>query len=437
MTPALIKPDRDIAEPRSEVRGDSIDAWLAVLVRLLDISTTRRDAIRDEIEAHLRERVRDLMITGTPEHDAVRAAISELGEVADLARRFSHASKSRTRRTIMNAAVLAFGALSVASATVFLGGPQPAPRVAIFNAQPPAAAAYEATILDDRATEVHFEGMSLDEVLRLLAAQSDLDLLVDARSLEAQGILMEQEVPLGLNHARPVSQVLALVSQQFEHPFAWRVHDQILEIATPETFDRREVVLASFDVQSVLDRICEDTGDADEATARLESLVIDYIEPNAWDSNGGDLASLRIVGGKMFVKAPSRFHPPIEWIIAQLEENAHRQTARSGSRGVISTNPFASAPAVADPSADPLIAQPATPAPRPESAPTTPALPGGGGAATPAIPGASGAPSALPPEPSTGAGIGGGSSSASWAAPSTAGGTSPGSTGSASGNPRR
>jgi len=219
-------------------------------------------------------------------------------------------------------------------------------------------------VLDDHAIAASFDGEALDDVFKYLAAETGLDLIVDHRALEDRDIALDTEVTLSLASKRPVAQVLELLSHEFENPFAWRVHDQILEIATPEAFDRREIVLASFDVQNVLDRIYEDTGDADEATARLESLVIDYIEPNAWGSNGGDLASLRIVGGKMFVKAPSRFHQPIEWIIAQLEENAHRQAARTGSGGVASTNPFAVAPAVADPSADPLIAQPATPAPR-------------------------------------------------------------------------
>lgn len=418
-----------------ESHGDSIDMWLAVLVRLLDISSSKRDAIRDEIEAHLRERVRDLLIAGTPERDAIRRAISELGEVADLARRFSHASKLRTRRTIMNAAVLAVGGVSVAMAAIFLNGPQPNSHVAIF--QPPSAVADESSILADRASEANFNANALGDVFKFLASQSGLDLVVDRRAMENRGLSLEEPISLELANPRPVSQILELVAHQFETPFAWRVHDQILEISMPEEFDRREIVLASFDVQAVLDRICEDTGDVDVATSRLESLVIDYVEPEAWTSVGGDLANLRIVGGRMFVKAPSRFHQPIEWMLSQLEESAATRTARH--------DPFADGGALAGQApaswrlyTDTLggSAPPRAIAGPPHGATTQPGMPDSG-VTTPAPP-AAGAPrwpvspvSDPVPSGSTGGGAVGGASPAPTG-PSVESGGSSGSSGGAS-----
>ncbi len=307
--------------------NDSIDSWLTVLVRLLDVSSNQRDAIRDEIEAHLRERVRDLMITGRSETDSIRTAISELGEVADLARRFSHASKSRTRRTIMNAAVLAFGAISVATATVFMGGPQPTHSgIAIYQSTP-ADKADATSTLDDKTAKVNFEGKSLEDVLRFLAASADLDLVIDRNALDQTGVHLDEQVKLTLSKPQPISQILKLVSEHGEMPFAWRVTGGMLEVSTSDVFDRREIVLASFDVSDVLDLIWQTTDDMDEATGRLESLMTEYVEPDAWNANGGDLATMQIVGGKMFVKAPARFHEPIQWILGQLEENAADQAA--------------------------------------------------------------------------------------------------------------
>lgn len=310
-----------------ESQTDSIDTWLAVLTRFLDVSAAQRDAIRDEIDAHLRERVRDLMITGRSEPEAINTAISELGEVADLARRFSHASKSRTRRTIMNAAVLAFGAISVATATVFIGGPQPTrSNVAIYESTPPAKANPNSA-LDDKTAKVDFKADSLENVLRFLAASAGLDLVLDTHALAEQGVELDEEINLTLTKPQPVSQILKLVSEHSRQPFAWRVNGAMLEVATSSVFDRREIVLASFDVRNVLDLIWQTTNDGDAAAARLESLMMEYVEPDAWYSNGGNLGTLSIVGGKMFVKAPSRFHQPIQWILAQLEENAIDQAS--------------------------------------------------------------------------------------------------------------
>jgi len=328
MSTALIERDPPAA-PAADEAPDSIDTWLAVLMRLLHVSSSQREAIRDEIETHLRERVRDLMIGGAAEHDAIRTAISELGEVADLARRFSHASKLRIRRTIMNIAVLGVGAVSIATATImFNGQQQPPSRLAVFESQPAGTEGRAPAVLDDKTVPAAFAGHELGLVLQYLAEAAGVDLVIDHRALDAVGVSLEEKITLNLRNPRPVAQVLDLVAAGLEHPFAWRAADGMLEVSTGDVFDRREIVLASFDVQNVLDLIWATSGDDESATERLESLIIEYVEPSAWQVNGGDLANVSVVGGKMFVKSPSRFHEPIQWILSQLEESAAAAAAR-------------------------------------------------------------------------------------------------------------
>jgi len=377
MSNALIERDPLAADDSP----DSIDAWLAVLVRLLHVAPCQREAIRDEIETHLRERVRDLMIAGSVEHDAIRTAISELGEVADLANRFSHVSKLRIRRTIMNIAVLGVGAMSIAMATImFNGSPQPASRLSVF--QPPSAAstAAAATALNDQAVPASFNGHELGEVLQFLAQTADLDVIIDRRALDEARIALNEPITLNLSAPRPLPQVLDLLAAQLDQPFAWRAADGILEVSTTDVFDRREIVLASFDVQNVLDLIWATSGDDQSATERLETLIIEYVEPNAWQANGGDLANVSVVGGKMFVKAPKRFHEPIQWILGQLEESAAVQASRSPRaesalryRGSMFSGASTPAPPAAEPGAMPVSALPTArrPARDPLSKPAT------------------------------------------------------------------
>ncbi|MCR9077305.1 MAG: permease prefix domain 1-containing protein, partial [bacterium] len=84
---------------------DAIESWLDVLVSMLNLPSSQRDQVRDELEDHLRSRVDDLLIMGKPEPEAIQAAIHELGETAELAKLISTASRTRTpfRRFAMNA----------------------------------------------------------------------------------------------------------------------------------------------------------------------------------------------------------------------------------------------------------------------------------------------------------------------------------------------
>ncbi|MEM9560883.1 MAG: permease prefix domain 1-containing protein, partial [Planctomycetota bacterium] len=122
MTRAADTTERQRAHASPSSR-DAIADWLDVLERMLALPQGARRAIRAELEDHLRSRVDDLTITGLSEPEAVRAAVSELGETAALARRFKDAGRNRTRRLWMHA--LAFtlvgGALTLGTLTLGQG----------------------------------------------------------------------------------------------------------------------------------------------------------------------------------------------------------------------------------------------------------------------------------------------------------------------------
>ena len=97
---------------------DSISTWLDVLTAMLVMPDTQRLQVRDELEDHLRSRVDDLLIMGKSEPEAIRIAVAELGETAELAKLITHAhTKSNPRRKIMNAALI-----TVALAGMSFGG---------------------------------------------------------------------------------------------------------------------------------------------------------------------------------------------------------------------------------------------------------------------------------------------------------------------------
>jgi len=104
---------RPSSQPTPSTR-DPIDAWLDVFIRLLGASRGEAQTIRDELEDHLRSRVDDLTIIGVAEPDAIRRAISELGETADLAVRFRRSRRDQQRSWIMLGVTCSAAAAAIA-----------------------------------------------------------------------------------------------------------------------------------------------------------------------------------------------------------------------------------------------------------------------------------------------------------------------------------
>jgi len=119
---------------------DTIGNWLDVLERMLALPASRKRAIRAELEDHLRSRVDDLTITGMSEPEAVRAAVSELGETAELAERFRQAASVKRRRYLMHAAVLGLAGGAVALGTMAVTGGTGAPSMVAAGGAVAAAA---------------------------------------------------------------------------------------------------------------------------------------------------------------------------------------------------------------------------------------------------------------------------------------------------------
>lgn len=104
-------------------RRDAADAWLDRVTAMLRVPASEREAIRAELNEHLRERIRDLMLSGSTEGTATSQAISELGDAAMLARRYQEAIEPSSRRSLMHVgiATAATAALVFSGAALFQG----------------------------------------------------------------------------------------------------------------------------------------------------------------------------------------------------------------------------------------------------------------------------------------------------------------------------
>ncbi|MHC5005028.1 MAG: permease prefix domain 1-containing protein, partial [Planctomycetota bacterium] len=301
-------------------RDDPVESWLGVFVRLLQVPEGDRQSIACEIEGHVRERVRDLLIDGLDEEKAVRQAIEELGETAELARRFQSANRFARRRLGMNFAVIAVGAGLVGLGVVAL---QPDDGTAVPAAlfAPNSQEEVDLPGLDHRV-EVRFDEAPLGEVVEFVA--QELDRTVHVHWCELAEIDVDRHETTLTLAARQLSmrRLMDLVLESIDDPYgelAWSMDEELVELGTQSLFDERDIALVSYDVSGIgwdMERRFDIP--YDEAVGEVTAVLQELVSPDTWESMGGRLAKIHVVGGKMFIQAPRRMHREVVWILGQL-----------------------------------------------------------------------------------------------------------------------
>ncbi|MCC6677864.1 MAG: hypothetical protein IT436_12020 [Phycisphaerales bacterium] len=319
-------PELRLAPAKGEAPRDSICSWLDVLVKLLRLPEAERAAVREELEAHLSERVRDLMVTGLSEVEASGRAIAELGDMAGLAQRFNRAARPVARRRLMNLGMLAVAGAGLIAGVAALTGPrEDRVAVAVFAPEVTKEAAQAAGGKFDvppdaswaRFYEAAGQGLGLPVVVNWgqLAA------------IAGSGALGPNERATVTGSGLTLPEALAMVNEGLasaDDGIDYRVHDGRLEIATVAYFDRRETVLATYDLAGIVEARLHDADPTarqvvtQQVSEQVAILIRDLVHPNLWRDNGGDRASLAVFGTKLFVTAPKRMHPKIRWVLSEL-----------------------------------------------------------------------------------------------------------------------
>jgi hypothetical protein len=141
--------------------------------------------------------------------------------------------------------------------------------------------------------------------------------------LDQQGIKPDAPIGVPLSNVS-IETALAIANERLgggDKQIACRVTGDALEVSTLHHFDKREITLRAYDVGSVLTAF-EPVRQPAEVAQELQTLVRGVIDPEQWRENGGDLAQMYMVGTKLFVTAPARFHPTVEWILGQLQSGS-------------------------------------------------------------------------------------------------------------------
>src|SRR5438105_340379 len=180
------------------------ELYLSLLSRFLRLKPAQRDEIADELRDHLEARLEELAARGLSRGEAIRAALDEFGDAAELANHFTHVADIRRRRLIMR---FTFGTVAALAASLLIAtafwpqSPQaPVPQNAIAQgvvrpeakkpggisvaAEDEAKAVVEAR-LSKPVGKLDFENMPITEVLEYLGDKIDVDILIDPAEAES------------------------------------------------------------------------------------------------------------------------------------------------------------------------------------------------------------------------------------------------------------
>ena len=194
----------------------------------------------------------------------------------------------------------------------------------------------------DETISVDFNQATLAEVIKILDRAVEPSVIAH---FEALGEHPDDDNPVlitlrvdGVSVERVMDLVLERLDDLWEP--VWEYGDDIIELGPQDLFDRRNVVLVSYNVDHILDAITGRTNQGyDDSSERLTDLIVSMVAPIRWKDNGGDLASLQIVGPKMFVEAPKRMQRQVAWILGELEDGRRASAPGAVPFGAPGTDP--------------------------------------------------------------------------------------------------
>ncbi len=307
---------------------DPIERWLDVFTGLLAVSAQQRERIRDELEDHLRMRVEDLLILGESEPEAVQQAVKELGETAELAKRFKEATHQPRRSTIMHSILLAVAGMGLAVGAVTLTG---TPLVLPHSGQPAGVASGIGLPAQDeiKTLGVDLPAGPLEQTLSTVAEVTGAPMFVHWSSMELElGVDRESEV--GFIPAKNLagSKILELINASLglegADVIAVRTEDNLVEVASRGYFDRLETVTMDHDISAIVpySGVLEVTGEAINLRESIQAMI----EPDVWQANGG-FSTIAILGSQLSVRAPERIQVQVLSFIERLVVSVRQHEA--------------------------------------------------------------------------------------------------------------
>ena len=321
------------------------ELYLRLLGRFLRLTPGQQAEIADELRDHLDARLEELSRAGIARDVAIRRALDEFGDAAQLADHFSRITRDRKKRLVMRCTL---GTVAAAAAALVFGSalwPEgarlavaPAASVAedLAPAEGPRGSRNSESVrdrhvrekLESTTVECQFLDAPLVDVLTHLGEKLAVDLYAPRAEFEGE---LNSPITLHLKHTQPSARtVLELALRQAQ--LAYLVRDGIVMVCRPETAQEIRVYhcggLQSPSVEP--SGVGERSGAAATAqaspaaatrrlsgTEALQELISEVVGPETWVGAGG-ASQIRALDERLIVRAAPETHREIEVLLEQL-----------------------------------------------------------------------------------------------------------------------
>jgi hypothetical protein len=254
------------------------ELYLSLLSRFLRLKSTQRDEIADELRDHLEARQAELAAHGLSGEEAIRSALDEFGDAAELANHFTRVSHIRKRRLIMRVTFGTITALatSLLVATAFwpetkqaaapqravaqesLGASQPKQPADLTVVTPDEMATVEAKLSKPIGTVpegFQIGGLPLADALEFLGERLDLDIIIDQAAIADAQIDTNSLVQLHVKRTKLTGRVaLDLVLEPLH--LSYMIRDGLIRVTTVEQANQIQV----YNIRDLLPNLAENFG---------------------------------------------------------------------------------------------------------------------------------------------------------------------------------
>lgn len=214
---------------KDQMSPREFENYVGLLGRLLRLRTAEREAIADELQAHLEERFAALTERGVDPREAISMALAEFGDAAALAAQFSSVARLQRRRWMMRLGVTSAVSVMLAVAVVVSTWPDASGRLtgATAQAQQPAKPHEESSAFSEsnmnaetvakleKIGSAHFTEAELGEVLAQFARDGGFQIYVDRTALEERDLGSDTPVTLLLRDV-PIEMLLRKTLEPLE-----------------------------------------------------------------------------------------------------------------------------------------------------------------------------------------------------------------------------
>jgi hypothetical protein len=237
------------------------ELYLSLLSRFLRLKPAQRGEIADELRDHLEARLEELSAQGLSREQAIRAALDEFGDAAELATHFTKIARTRRRRLIMRCTAGSIAAMGLVILMTWAFAPDHAPiqpppaAMAQFGAPDGAgggdAAAGAAPATKQRATafvtsdesrnlvegklakriKLDFLDVPLQDACEFISEQIQIDILIDRTATQDEGIALDTPITLNVRHSDVTARTaLDLILEP--HHLSYTIRDGLIMITT-------------------------------------------------------------------------------------------------------------------------------------------------------------------------------------------------------------